>query len=154
MDSRRFRMFAADGVRGFFLCGVADSIDGYLTFRCLDDPSFDVEEALDEFFALHYGPAAPPRKRLYLEIERTYMDPGNYPEAVRKEDAHFHQTEEMAWKHLGTAERLAAWAKLVAEARSAASTSEEKERVAVFERDIWSAMLEGQKAWEAKAGKR
>ena len=152
--SRQFRMFAADGVRGFFLCGVADFIDGYLTFRCLDDPSFDVDGALEEFFSLYYGPAAPPMKRLYFEIERTYMDPENYPEAVRKEDAHFHQSEEMAWKHLGTAERLLAWGKLLEEARSAASTPTERERVAVFEKDIWDRMVEGRKAWEAKAAKR
>jgi hypothetical protein len=146
-------MFAADGVRGFFLCGVAAYIDGYLTFRSLDDPDFDVDAALDEFFTGYYGPAAGPMKRLYLEIERTYMDPASYPEAVRTEDAHFHQSEEMAWKFLGTAERMAAWAGILEEAKAAAASSEEKARVAVFEKDLWGRMLEGRRQWEAKARK-
>ncbi len=58
-------------------------------------------------------------KRLYLEIERTYMNPASYPEAVRTEDAHFHQSEEIAWKFLGTAERVATWAGILEEAEAA-----------------------------------
>jgi hypothetical protein len=155
--ARQFRMFAADEVRGVFLCGVADYIDGYLTFRCLDDPAFDVDQALEEFFTRYYGPAAGPMRNLYLDIERTYTDPANYPEAVRKEDAHFHQSEEMAWKYLGTAERMAAWGRRLEEAKAAvavpSATAEERERVAVFERDTWGRMLEGKKRWEAKQPK-
>ena len=152
--SRQLRMFAADGVRGIFLCGVADYIDGYLTFRGLDDPSFDVDQTLGEFFARYYGPAAGPMERLYRGIEGTYMDPASYPEPVRTEDAHFHQTEEMAWGSLGTAERMAAWAAILQEAKAAAATPEEKRRVAAFEANLWGRMVEGRKRWEEKRGKR
>ncbi len=148
--SRQFRMFAKDGVRGFFLCGVACYIDGYLTFRSLDDPFFDMDRALDEFFTRYYGPAAAPMKRFYLEVEETYMNPANYPETVQRDDVHFHQTAEMAWGHLGTAGRMAAWGKLVEEARAAAATPEQKQRVAVFAGSIWADMQEGRRDWEAK----
>ena len=151
---RQFRMFAADGVRGIFLCGVADYIDGYLTLRSLDDPFFDIDAALEEFFTGYYGPAGPAMRRLYLEIERVYMDPANYPEAVRTEDAHFHQTEEMAWRYLGTRERLAAWGALLEEAEAAARSAEQKERVAVFRKDLWGPMAAGRAQWEAKRGER
>jgi hypothetical protein len=147
---RQFQRFAADKVRGFFLCGVADYIDGYLTFRCLDDPAFDVEAVLEEFFTRYYGPAATPMKQLYLAIEQTYMNPANYPEAVQKTDAHFHQSEEMAWKYLGTAERLAAWGKLLEQARSGALTDGQKQRIACFEQDLWRPMLAGRQKWQAK----
>jgi len=147
-------MFAADGVRGIFLCGVADYIDGYLTLRSLDDPFFDIDAALEEFFTGYYGPAGPAMRRLYLEIERVYMDPANYPEAVRTEDAHFHQTEEMAWRYLGTRERLAAWGALLEEAEAAARSAEQKERVAVFRKDLWGPMAAGRAQWEAKRGER
>ena len=147
--ARQFQMFAADKVRGIFLCGVADYIDGYLTLRSLDDPFFDVDEALEEFFARYYGQASSFMRSLYLDIERTYMNPANYPEAVQKEDAHFHQTEEMAWKHLGTPERMASWAALLEKAKAAAAAAEEKERVAIFEKDIWAPMVEGRARWEA-----
>lgn len=148
--ARQFQMLARDRVRGIFLCGVADYVDGYLTFRSLDDPFFDLDAALEEFFTRYYGPAAPPLKALYLDIERTYMTPANYPEAVQREDAHFHQSEEMAWKHLGTSDRMAGWAKLMEQARAAATTPEQRERVAVFAKDIWGRMVEGRRKWEAK----
>ena len=148
--TRQFQMFARDKVRGFFLCGVADYIDGYLTFRCLDDPSFDVDRALDEFFTRYYGPAGAPMKQLYLGIEQTYMTTANYPETVQKDDIHFHQSEEMAWKYLGTAERMADWAKLIEQANAAASTPQQKQRVAFFEKDLWSRMVEGRQKWAAK----
>jgi len=148
--SRQFQMFARDQVRGIFLCGVASYIDGYLTFRSLDDPFFDVDRELDEFFTRYYGPAAAPMKQLYLSIEQTYMTPANYPETVQKDDIHFHQTEEMAWQYLGTAERMAAWAKLVEQAQTAAATSAQKERVAVFVKDLWGGMVEGRRQWGAK----
>ena len=148
--SRQFQMFAQDKVRGFFLCGVASYIDGYLTFRCLDDPAFDVDRALDEFFTLYYGPAAAPMKELYLGIEKTYMTPANYPLTVQKDDLHFHQTEEMAWKYLGTPDRMANWAKLLEKAQAAARTPEQKQRVDIFAKDLWADMLAGQEKWAAK----
>ena len=149
--SRQFQMFAQDQVRGFFLCGVASYIDGYLTFRCLEDPSFDVDRALDEFFTLYYGPtAAAPMKELYLGIENTFMSPANYPVTVQKDDIHFHQTEEMAWQYLGTADRMANWAKLLAQAQAAALTPEQKQRVDIFAKDLWADMLAGQQHWAAK----
>jgi hypothetical protein len=148
--SRQFQMFGRDQVRGIFLCGVASYIDGYLTFRCLDDPFFEVDRALDEFFTRYYGPAAAPMKQLYLEIERTYMTPAHYPATVQRDDIHFHQTEEMAWKYLGTPDRMAAWAKLVAHARAAANTPDQQQRVAIFEKSIWGDMLAGRQQWEAK----
>lgn len=149
--SRQFQMFERDHVRGIFLCGVADYVDGYLTFRALDDPFFDVDVALNEFFVRYYGPAAPPMQRLYLEIERTYMTPGHYPAVVQQEDAHFHQTEEMAWGYLGTAERMTDWGKLIEQARLAAETPEHQQRVARFVDGIWTNMVAGRAAWAAKA---
>jgi hypothetical protein len=148
--SKQFQMFAADKVRGIFFCGVAEYIDGYLSFRCLDDPQFDVDRALDEFFTRYYGPAAEPMKRLYQSIEQTYMSADNYPKAVQTEDSHFHQSEEMAWGYLGTADRMAVWTALLSQANAAARTSAEQQRVALFEKDVFGPMLEGRRKWVAK----
>lgn len=148
--ARQIQMFSRDKVRGIFLCGVASYIDGYLTFRCLDDPFFEIDRALDEFFTRYYGTAAAPMKQLYLAIEQTYMTPTNYPETVQRDDIHFHQTEDMAWKYLGTAGRMAGWAKLLEQAQAAASTPEQQQRVAIFEKSIWSDMVAGQQRWEGR----
>lgn len=43
--------------------------------------------------------------------QRLPTAPANYPETVQRDDLHFHQSEEMAWRYLGTAERMAAWAR-------------------------------------------
>jgi hypothetical protein len=88
--------------------------------------------------------------KLYLEIEKTYVTPTCYPETVQRDDIHFHQSEEMAWKYLGTPERLASWARLMAQAQDAASTTVQKQRVAVFTKDIWSEMRAGRQKWEAR----
>lgn len=76
--------------------------------------------------------------------------PANYPETVQRDDIHFHQTEEMAWKYLGTAGRIEAWAKLIEQAQAAASTPEQQQRVTIFTNSIWADMLEGRQKWGAK----
>ncbi|MCC6441938.1 MAG: DUF4838 domain-containing protein [Armatimonadetes bacterium] len=147
---RQFAMFAQDKIRGAFLNNLGDHLDTYLTFRFLDDPSQDVDRLIDEFHRLYYGPAAAPMKRLYLTIESIFSDPANYPESVRSAKGHQHQTEEMAWRYLGTAERMAALGKLMARARSLARTDLQKRRVALFARGIWDPMVEGRRLWLAK----
>mgnify|MGYP001764721116 CR=1 FL=1 len=52
-------------------CYYCHGIDGYLTIKLLDDPSININQALDEFFKGYYGAAAEPMKKLYLAIEQT-----------------------------------------------------------------------------------
>jgi len=148
--ARQIKMFARDGIRGAFLNGLGEQVDTYVTFKLFDDPSLDIDAVLDDFFARYYGAAAEPMKRLYLRIEEIYSNPKNYPPAVQHENRHFHQTEEMAWGWLGTPERMAELANLMKQAKNSARTSAEKRRVALFDQAIWSPMLEGRRAYDAK----
>lgn len=148
---RQIKMFAADGVRGVFVCGqVTFYIDGYLTMKLMDDPTLDVDAVLDEFFARFYGAAAKPMKQLYLAIEKTYMGTENYPEAVREGRVAPHQNEEMAWKLLGTTERMAQFAALLDQAKAASDTDASKRHVAAYEKDVWRHMLDGKQRWDTK----
>lgn len=147
---RQFKRFAKDGVRGAFLNNLGDYLDTYLTFRYLDDPGQDVDRLIDEFHTLYYGAAAVPMKQLYLRIEEIFSDPANYPEDIRSGKRHSHQTEEMAWGCLGTAERMAELGALMAEARRLAGSDLEKQRVALFEKGIWDYMVEGRRKYVAK----
>lgn len=146
----QFRKFASDGIRGAFIEGVSDQVDAYVTIKLLDDPSLDVDAVLDEFFTRYYGSAAEPMKQFYLCVEETYCNPANYPEEIRK-NLHddFFQTEEMAWRYLGTAERMATLGSLMDEATLRAVGDVEQQRVALFRHAIWDHMQEGRQQYLA-----
>lgn len=146
----QFKTFARDGIRGAFIEGVSDQVDAYITIKLLDDPSLDVDNLLDEFFTRYYGPAAAPMKQFYLCVEETYCNPANYPEEIQKnlkED--FFQTEEIAWKYLGTEERMAKLGLLMDEATRLAVGDIEQQRVALFRQAIWDHMVEGRRQYMA-----
>ena len=83
-------------------------------------------------------------KELYLAIEETFGNPQNYPLEIQRSDAHQHQTKELAWVSLGTKERMERFAQFMGQAKAAARTPQEKERVALFEQGQWDYMLKGQ----------
>ena len=146
----QFKSFASDGIRGAFIEGVSDQVDAYVTIKLLDDPTLDVDAVLDEFFTRYYGSAAEPIKQFYLCVEETYGNPANYPEEIQKNlKDDFFQTEEMAWKYLGTAERMAKLGSLMDEATQHAVGEVEQQRVALFRHAIWDHMLEGRRQYLA-----
>jgi hypothetical protein len=151
---RQIKMFARDGVRGMFIDSLSDQVDSYVTFKLLDDPSLDVDVLLEDFFTHYYGAAGGPMKRMYLRIEEIFSNPANYPEEVQKSrNRHFHQTEEIAWKYLGTEARMAELGTLMAEAERANMSAVEKQRVAIFRKAVWDYMVEGRKMYLAKQRK-
>jgi hypothetical protein len=151
---RQIKMFARDGIRGMFIDSLSDQVDSYVTFKLLDDPSLDVNDLLEDFFMRYYGAAGGPMKRMYLRIEEIYSTPANYPEEVQKSrDKDFHQTEEMAWKYLGTEDRMAELGKLMTDAEQADTSAVERQRVAIFRKAVWDYMVHGRKMYLAKQHK-
>lgn len=151
-------MYREAGLRGIFMehsCEFGESHlidvpDMYLSLRLADNPDLGGEALLDEFFPNFYGPAAEPMREAYLLIEEAYGTPANYPVEIQESAAHQHQTEVLAWKWLGTEERLARLSELMADARSRASTDLERQRVDLFASGIVDYMLEGKRQYEAK----
>lgn len=139
----QMRMFAADGVKGVYLCGLSEQVDFYLTMKLFDDPSLDTDQILNEFFDSYFGKAAGPMKNFYLKIESVYSNPLNYPSSIQTQDAQFHQTRELAWKYLGTPEVMEELERYMEEAASAAKESEEKGRVDSWKLGIWDYMVAG-----------
>lgn len=155
---RQLKMYARDGIRGAFVEGICDQVDTYVIFKLFDDPSLNVDALLDEFFARYYGAAGAPLKKFYLRVEDIFSTTANYPEEVQRNPRkQFHQTEEIAWKYLGTEARMAELGNLMDEATrlaSAVGASEiEKQRVAVFRKAVWDYMVEGRKMYLAKQPK-
>jgi hypothetical protein len=143
-------MYHRDGVRGVFLCGIGEQVDYYLTMKMYDDPTIDPDELLDVFFARYFGAASEPMKRFYLRIEEIFSTPENYPEPVRTQERQFHQTEEIAWKHLGTRERMVELGALMRSAKELAKTAIERERVASWDKGVWQYMVQGRKKYLEK----
>ena len=121
-----------------------DQVEFYVTLKMADQPELDGNQLIDEFFTRYYGAAAGPMKELYLAIEETFSNPKNYPIEIQRSDAHQHQTKQLAWGSLGTRQRMARFGQLMAQAKAAARTPQEKERVALFEQGQWEYMRKGQ----------
>lgn len=137
------RMYAADGVKGVYLCGLGEQLDYYLTMKLFDDPSLRTDDLLTQFFRSYFGNAGKWMQKFYSKIESVYSDPHSYPEDIQKKDAQFHQTKELAWKYLGTPATMSLLKTYIEKAESSALTSREKERVHSWKISVWDYMLKG-----------
>ena len=150
----QMKLFHDAKIEGIFMehsseCGesyLMDQLEFYVTLKLADDPNLDGNRLIDEFFERYYGAAAKPMKELYCLIEQTFSSPKSYPPQIQRSPAHQHQTKELAWKWLATKERMGELARLMAQAREAARTPEEKQRVELFVRGQWEYVQAGRKA--------
>jgi hypothetical protein len=145
----QFDLFRKYDYRGAFHCGYGQDVEAYVTYRLMDDPALRIESLLDEYFTRLYGPAAGPMRKFYETVEQAYGNPANYPEpiATGKIEGHHHQTEEVAWGYLGNARRMATLGRLMEQAKAAAQTPEQKQRVALFEMGTWDYMTAGRRQY-------
>ena len=124
------------GVEGIFHCGYGQEVEAYVSFKAMDDPYQDVDQLLEEYFTGLYGPAGKPMRAMYEAMEDTWCDPALRP-GTRVSGP------ELAWGHLGTAERMAHFQSLLDEAKALAETDLQKQRIAAFEHGTWSYMTRG-----------
>ena len=148
--AEQVKMYAEDGVRGVFLCGVGEQLDYYMTMKLYDDPEQDIDTLLNEFFTSYFGNSAAPMQKFYAAIEKRYNDPNSYPAEVRTRDEQFHQDEEQAWKYLGTEEVMDELEGYIAKARKKARTEMEKKRVESWAVGIWDYMVKGREQYLSK----
>ncbi len=145
--ARAARMFIQDGVRGIFECGEQDQLEHYVMLKLWDDPGLETDAVLDEFFTLYFGRAARPMNQFYRSIESMACDQALYPPGIHK------QNKDIAWRNLGTPDRLKNLAALMAEADALAGTEIERQRVALWRNSIWKWMLDGRAEYEARTAK-
>jgi hypothetical protein len=142
--ARAARLFIQDGVRGIFECGEQDQLEHYVMIKLWDDPGLDTDGLLDEFFTLYFGAAARPMNQFYRSIESIACDQALYPPKLHK------QNRDIAWRNLGTPDRMQNLAALMAEADTLAATESERQRVALWRNSIWKWMLDGRAEYEAR----
>lgn len=127
-----------------------DQVEAYVTWKLADDPTLDGNQLIEEFFAKYYGAAAVPMKTFYNRVEEIYCNPTNYPDPGALQ---LHQSEAIAWGNLGTAERMQELGGYMEQARAAATTEIEKQRVALFDKGVWQYMQAGRAAYLARTKK-
>ncbi|BCI62984.1 DUF4838 domain-containing protein [Coprobacter secundus] len=145
--SEQIKMYVQDGVQGIFLCGIGEQLDFYTTMKLYDDATADTDKIINEFFTSYFGNAAQPMQNFYRKIESIYSNPNNYPSNIQTKDAQFHQTEEIAWKYLGTDTVMEELGKHINDALQAASTPIEKARVESWSNGIWEYMKAGKEKY-------
>lgn len=143
--ARFYRMFAQDGVRGIMNCGGGELIDAYAMIKYMDDVQPDEEAFLSDTVHAYYGAAAEPLLRFYQEAEDAYWNINDYPNKT------FSSEEAVAWTYIGTQERMDRWQRFIDDAKSRATTSEERARVALLDNGIWAHMKTGFDTYHYKA---
>lgn len=146
--ARTMRKFIDDGIRGIFICGEQDMLEGYVIAKIWDDPTRDVDALIDEFFDLYFGAAAKPMKTFYLQLEKIACDRENYPRPFYRKNGI--DWEGVAWTHLGTEKRMQRLGALIEEAEARARTALEKQRVAQWKDAFWKWMQDGRAEYLAK----
>lgn len=141
--AEQYRILLDHGIRGMFYCGIGQDVENYVAAQMMDNPDLDVDVLLDDFFNLQYGKAGPALRKFYEAVEATYSNPNNYPDPVRTGEVGIHQNRAIAWKWLGTPERMAKFAEYIAEADAAPCTSLQRRRVEIFKLSYWDYMQAG-----------
>jgi hypothetical protein len=147
----QMKLYKEAGIEGIFMehssemgrSILLDQLELYVTWKLADDPNLDGKKLIDEFFPRYYGSAAAPMQELYEGIEQVFTNPQSYPKEIRDTPGQQHQNEEIAWKYLGTAQRMKHWESLMVQARALATSPVEKERLALFEAGVWQPMKAG-----------
>jgi hypothetical protein len=111
------RYFVAHNVKGIFEEDVGDtpdselaSLGGYVMAKCLWNPEYDANRAMNEFLAGYYGPAARPI-RAYIDLLHDYAEQKHIHVRVFSGLDSRHVTDDLltnANQHWQEAERLAA----------------------------------------------
>lgn len=71
--------YASDGVEGIFLCGWGEGLDFYLLMKGFDNPNFELDDLLDEYFSQSFGEISGRFLRaFYAKMEQIVSDPKNY----------------------------------------------------------------------------
>lgn len=136
------RRYGRDGVDGIFLCGWGEGLDFYLMMKGFDDPTLDINQAIDEYFTLSFGPEAGAQlKRFYRRIESISMRPMAGPVQV---------DERFFWEEQGTDHVLAQLERMLDQAEAALPEGEApRARFAAY-RNLMNYMKQGRAEWLAK----
>ena len=121
-------------------CGFVDDYEDFLSLRWMWNPREPLAVLENDYFS-SYGRAAAPLRKFYRIVEERYCNRANYPSDFLATD--FHQSEDIAWKVLGTPAVMRELKALMEEAERLADTPQAKARVANWRAGIYEYMRQG-----------
>lgn len=137
------KRYKRDGVEGVFLCGWGEGLDFYVLMKSFNDPDFELDAVLNEYFTIAVGSEAAPHLRKFHDlIESISFDRRYFSDAIN---------ERVFWELQGTKEHLDA---LEAHLRNAELGINPKDKLAQRRFAPWRRLLEymkeGHMEWKAK----
>jgi Domain of unknown function (DUF4838) len=150
IQTEQIKRFDKDGVRGIFLEGTTGPVEVWLQFQLILDPSQDANKLLDRYFNEFYGTASKSVRSFYDLVEKVYSSKESYPAEFLIKTSTPHQTEEIAWKYLGTPQVMEELSKYIEQAEKSVEGDLHKKRLQLFIDAYWKPMLEGSKKWNNK----
>jgi len=114
-----------------------DDINLYVTLRLADDVNQNVDEILDEYYRLFYGPAAKPMKAFFEMIENIYTQKGSYAGPVKPGGL----DAAVSWIRLCPPKRLKKLGTFIAEAKKLAIREPYKSRVELIDNAVYQFMV-------------
>jgi hypothetical protein len=127
-----------------------DHINVYVTLKLLDDPSRSVDDILDEYYKVYYGPADKPMRAFFEKIESIYTNPAHFTELVAAGKQHLDQRT--SWGSMCPPATLAEFGKIMEEARRLAAEEPYRTRVALMDAAIFRLMEANCTAFHARKG--
>ncbi len=109
-----------------------DHLNLYVQLQLLNDETISVEEVLDEYCRLFYGPAASPLKEFFTLLEKRFANPENWKLKENQTDAN--------WDVICTASQLKIFENLLEKARNLATNEPYVTRVRWVREVIFSVM--------------
>ncbi len=135
------RRYREDGVDGVFLCGWGEGLDFYTLMKSYDDPGFDLNAFLDEYFVKSFGPVSGSHLRKFHDlIETISTAPENYGGSL---------SERVFWEIQGSSEHLAQLETHLLAAEKALPDMLSERRFAPW-KNLMTYMKEGHYEWKAK----
>lgn len=141
---KQFDLFgSADFSQGVYHCGMDGSVDSYLQFRWMLDPSLRADDMLEEYFSA-CGAAAGPLREFYDTVEERYCSAAYRPSGMSLSSL------ECLWEHVCPPSVMRKLASLMEEAEKAVAggTETEKARVRLFGLEVWDYMRAGARQYE------
>jgi len=127
---------------------IMDQVNFYVWLKYLDNADKNVDELLNEFYELFYGPAGKYIEAFITKAENIYWDSSNYTALIRKGREHL--DEKTSWEVMCPPKTLREFGKIIASAHAAAKTSKQKARVKLFDNGVYQMMKYSSKRYFEK----
>jgi len=130
-----------------------EHINLYCAMKLLDDPQIDIDQLLDEYYRLFYGPAEKPMRRFFEKIESIFTSEKNWRSVLKQGKEHL--DAKTSWEVMCPPETLAEFGKLIKKAyRAVGKQQPYLDRVKLMDLAIYGHMVRCSQDYRRHAGRK